>query len=223
MTKSMKTRKLELVRDTIYDTAMDLFARKGFNETTMEEIADASVVSLRTVFRYFPNKNDLFGFALNSYGDALVAALRSAPIDLSPLDLVRETALAGVNFAVSQPRLRLVMDITRRNHAARQAFATGLVEVEDRLADAFGASLKKSANRQFRPRMLAHLTQMGISLTLNSWVSGEFKEPSTAHRNVFAQLIRLCGDQASRPETKPGSSLRTKGRNALLEPEMAAR
>ena len=220
MTKSMQTRKLELVRDTIYDTAMGLFARKGFNEATMEEIADASGVSLRTVFRYFPTKNDLFGYALGSYGDALVAALGSAPAEMSGLELVREISFAGVNFATSQPRLRLVMDITRRNRPARQAFATGLVEIEDRLVEAFAAR-KKSANRQFQPRMLAFLTQMGVSLTVNSWVSGEFKEPSAAHRNVFAQLVRFCADDSSEPKAR--GSLRRNGKPASPESEMAAR
>jgi AcrR family transcriptional regulator len=218
MTKSMKTRKLELVRDTIYDTAMGLFARKGFNETTMEEIADASGVSLRTVFRYFPTKNDLFGYALGSYGDALVAALGSAPPDMSALELVRETTVAGVDFATSQPRLRLVMDITHRNRPARQAFATGLVDIQDRLADAFASRIKRSANREFQPRMLAFLTQMGISLTVNSWVAGEFKDPSAALRNVFVQLVRLCGGTVRvlkpNPETKIRGSLRKNG-NAL--------
>ena len=223
MTKSMKTRKLELVRDTIYDTAMGLFARKGFNETTMEEIADASGVSLRTVFRYFPTKNDLFGFALGSYGDVLVAAVGSAPPELQALELVRETSFAGVSFAASQPQLRLVMDITRRDLPSRQAFATGLVEIEDRLANAFASRMKGSTNRHFQPRMLAFLTQMAVSLALNSWVAGEFKEPSAAHRNVFAQLLRFCGCNAAYPESKARRSLRKNGKDASPEFEITAR
>jgi AcrR family transcriptional regulator len=188
----------------------------------MEEIADASGVSLRTVFRYFPTKNDLFGYALGSYGDALVSALSAASPDLSPLELVRETSLAGLSFAASQPRLRLVMDITRRNRPARQAFATGLVEIEDRLIEAFTGRFKKSAHREFQPRMLAFLTQMGVSLALNSWVAGDFKEPAAAHRNVFAQLIRLCEGNAVPPQIKVGGSLR-KSKNAARELETASR
>lgn len=214
MTTSMKTRKLELVRDTIYDTAIGLFARQGFNETTLEEIAAASGVSLRTVFRYFPIKNDLIGFALGSYRDALVAAIGSALPELSPMELVRETAFVGVNFAISQPRLRAVMDITRSNHAARQAFAIGLVEVEDRLVEAFALRMKRSAHRQVQPRMLAMLTQMGISLTLNSWIAGDFKEPATAHRNVFAQLVRFCEVNSSYSETKARGNFRKNGKDA---------
>jgi AcrR family transcriptional regulator len=217
VTKSMKTRKLELVRETIYDKAMELFAREGFNETTMEQIADASGVSLRTVFRYFPTKNDLFGYALGAYAEALIAAMSSAPPELAAFDLVRQTSLAGVNFAISQPRLRVVMDITRRNHAARQAFATGLVDVENRLAETFALRMKRAGEAGFQPRMLALLSQMAISLTLNSWIDGEFKDPSAAHRNVYSELLRLCLEESSHADPDPPARRRKRASAASLK------
>jgi len=42
MTKSLQSRKRQLVEDAIDDAAIDLFAKKGFDETTVEEVADAA-------------------------------------------------------------------------------------------------------------------------------------------------------------------------------------
>jgi hypothetical protein len=71
--------------------------------------------------------------------------------------------------------------------------------------------------------MLALLTQMGISLALNSWVAGEFKEPAAAHRNVFAQLVRFCEGDAVPAQMKVGGSLRKSSKNAAPELETATR
>jgi mycofactocin system transcriptional regulator len=40
-------------------TALELFARRGFEQTTLDEIAAAAGVSRRTLFRYYPSKNDM--------------------------------------------------------------------------------------------------------------------------------------------------------------------
>jgi AcrR family transcriptional regulator len=46
-------------RARIAETAVGVFTRQGFEETTMEEVAEAAGVSRRTVYRHFPAKDDL--------------------------------------------------------------------------------------------------------------------------------------------------------------------
>lgn len=47
-------------RTTISDVATGLFMRDGFEEVTVAQIAAAAEVSVKTVFNYFPSKEDLF-------------------------------------------------------------------------------------------------------------------------------------------------------------------
>ena len=53
---------------TILDAAENLFARKGYHTTSMEEIADLAAVSVGTVYFYFKNKEDLILQMLEKIG-----------------------------------------------------------------------------------------------------------------------------------------------------------
>jgi AcrR family transcriptional regulator len=56
----LRERKKREVRTRIADAALRLFAAKGFDQTTVAEVAVAANVSVKTVFNYFPAKEDLF-------------------------------------------------------------------------------------------------------------------------------------------------------------------
>lgn len=58
MPRLTERRQLE-TRNDLLNTALELFVANGFEETTMTQIAEAAGVSRRTVYRYFPSKDDL--------------------------------------------------------------------------------------------------------------------------------------------------------------------
>jgi AcrR family transcriptional regulator len=56
----LRERKKELTRQQISNTATGLFQERGFEQVTVAEVARAANVSTKTVFNYFPRKEDLY-------------------------------------------------------------------------------------------------------------------------------------------------------------------
>jgi AcrR family transcriptional regulator len=71
--------KKERTRLTIADVATGLFMRDGFEAVTVAQIAAAAEVSVKTVFNYFPSKEDLFFDRADDVVDALAAAIVDRP------------------------------------------------------------------------------------------------------------------------------------------------
>lgn len=104
MAKSLTTRKQEFVRDSIYDAAIDLFVRKGFLQTNVDDVAQAAGVSRRSFFRYFSTKDHVLAHNIMKYGDVLVSAIGASPAESSAFEVVHDAVIAGLRFATSDPR-----------------------------------------------------------------------------------------------------------------------
>jgi AcrR family transcriptional regulator len=91
----MRERKAQRSRERIVSEAMTLFAGSGYEQTTMEAIAEAADVSPSTLYRYFPSKDVivLASFTANTAKFAEVFALRVQEMSI-------ERALAEAIFAV---------------------------------------------------------------------------------------------------------------------------
>jgi AcrR family transcriptional regulator len=70
-----ETKKLRTRRE-IADAAMGLFLKKGFDHVTVADVAAAAGVSEKTIFNYFPTKEDLFFDRASEQEAALLAAVR---------------------------------------------------------------------------------------------------------------------------------------------------
>ena len=197
MTKSLQSRKRQLVRDAIYDAAIDLFAKRGFDETTVEEVAEAAGVSRRSFFRYFESKDDLLAQNTVKCGEIRRETVAWCPSGLSLLEVVRETVLAGVKFTEDQQHTHQIIEIAERSASARQAHQSRLMEVEDKLASAHAARMRGTSRDYLRPQLLAGMTLLILNVATASWYKGEHKDLHTAAKYGFLNLTRLFCDESA--------------------------
>src|SRR5438874_1373308 len=92
-TLGLRERKKERTRELIADTARRLFLDRGFEAVTVAEIARTSDVSEKTVFNYFPAKEDLFYSRLEAFEDEMLEAVRARERGESVLDAFRRFVL----------------------------------------------------------------------------------------------------------------------------------
>src|ERR1700704_1529247 len=93
----LRERKKQKTRDTIIKVALELFDERGFEHTTIAEIADAADVAPRTIFAYFPSKEDILFCNLPEVEQRLAQALRERPPGTPTLDVLRRFILESLN------------------------------------------------------------------------------------------------------------------------------
>jgi AcrR family transcriptional regulator len=77
----------------IAQAAMELYGRRGYDRTTVAEIAERAGVTERTFFRHFADKREVLFPAAGPLQDLMVTAVSGAPASAAPLDAV----MAGIN------------------------------------------------------------------------------------------------------------------------------
>jgi len=92
-------------REALEAAAWRLFERKGFDETTIEDITDAAGVSPRTFFRYFDSKEAVLFGDWRSDLDRATATFQSLPAGEHPLSMLREVMLSLVErYETERPK-----------------------------------------------------------------------------------------------------------------------
>jgi mycofactocin system transcriptional regulator len=99
-------------RQDVARAALELFARQGYDETTVDEIASAVGISRRTFFRYFDSKPDAvwgeFDAELRRLHDRLAEAPPTEPL----MDVLRRSVIATNRFGageLDELRIRMVL------------------------------------------------------------------------------------------------------------------
>jgi AcrR family transcriptional regulator len=205
---SLQNRKQQFVRDAIFDAAVETFAAKGFDGTTVEDVARAAGVSRASFFRYFSSKDDLLAQNVMKYGSALTEAIKACPQSSTPFQMMRETVLSIAHETGTHPRTRQVIDISLRSPSAMQAHASRLIEVEENVAIAFAEQRGDTSKDDLEPRLLAAMTVSAMNVGIMSWYRGEYPDLPAAVEQVFSRLSRIVTDQAVRKNPLSKSRLK---------------
>jgi AcrR family transcriptional regulator len=86
----LRERKKQQTRDTIARAGLQLFAERGYDQTTLAEIAEAANVSPRTIFSYFENKEDILFCEEARFLGQLRQMLDDRPEGTTTVDAIRE-------------------------------------------------------------------------------------------------------------------------------------
>ena len=139
---SLRERKKARTRQALVDAALRLFAERGFEATTVADIAEAADVSPRTFFTYFPAKEEvLFAGTQDRLKRVHVALAERAPGE-SFLDALRRAArdvLAQPTFQAEGQRTH--MQLVAANPALAARALQDLLAAEQEVAAAVAADL----------------------------------------------------------------------------------
>jgi AcrR family transcriptional regulator len=86
----LRERKKQQTRERIARVALRLFAERGYDETTLADIANAAEVAPRTIFAYFESKEDIVLCNEVSFLDTLKRKLDERPPGATTVDALRE-------------------------------------------------------------------------------------------------------------------------------------
>ena len=164
----LRERKKERTRAELTDAAFRLFEERGFDETTVEDIAEQVEVSPRTFFRYFDSKEDVVIGFFDDLGLELRGMVEARPPDEPPfralraalgslVDVYEERAdrvIAAKRLALETPAIRaLLLD----KHARWENWVT------DVLAERQGTDDDRG------PRLIAAVGLAAYSTAVGSW------------------------------------------------------
>lgn len=109
-------------RDKFIEVARQLFARKGVENTTMNDIASASDKGRRTIYTYFKSKREIFNAVIESETDQLLGKLRLIVAHpASPEEKLR---------AYIECRFETMKEIVSRNGSLRAGFFRDIRKVD---------------------------------------------------------------------------------------------
>ena len=158
----------------IQSEALRLFAEKGYDETTVEEIAFAAAISPRTFFRYFPSKEDV---VLWDEYDPLALDLLAARPDEEPpaqtLVAIMREALAGLQRRDPEGllvKVRLLTSVPELRARLMEQQATGAQLLAAQQAERRGQALDEIALR-----VVATALGGAAMVALDLWQTGDGK------------------------------------------------
>jgi AcrR family transcriptional regulator len=184
---TLREQKKARTREALADAALRLYAEQGFEQTTVDQIAEAAEVARRTFFRYFPSKEA----ALFPDRERRLAAFRDAlarrpgrpgrgghrggeaGVPDQGLEAIRQALLRlADDYVASRERVALQQRILAHTPALAAHDLELDREWEAAIAEALGDRPRAAAARRRRARLQAGAIMGAVRATLREWYAG---------------------------------------------------
>jgi AcrR family transcriptional regulator len=174
--QGLRERKKRQTRMDLARAAVRLFEERGYEATTVDDIAAAANVSRRTFFRYFRSKDEVFIVDPEGKLEAMHIALAEGPPDEPTLDALRRGALA-MTEAYWEPELtRSIVRVLEKEPAMMAAAMAYQVRWVDALAEELAVDMEVDGRFDPRPRILAHAAVVLMRSAVATWLQEESSE-----------------------------------------------
>jgi AcrR family transcriptional regulator len=127
--EGLRARKRRETTRRITDAGIRLFLDRGYEATTLDDIAAAAAISRRTFFHYFKSKDDILISLQSGMGTMIADAIRKAPLDKQPLAAVRD-AVIEVCAAVPPDDMLAIDRLMRSSETVQTRKQASYVEQE---------------------------------------------------------------------------------------------
>ncbi len=186
---SLQERKQELVRAELASAAWDLFGKKGYEATTVAEIAAAAGVSRRTFFRYYATKDDVVTETSDELAEAMLAAMAERPRDEPPLVAIKRALVPVLEpRLVRTARARTIIRLLRESRSLRRAMMERHALMEERLAAQLAERLGADPAKDSAPALLAFVARAMLDTAFNVWYDQGKKDVAALVDELFASL-----------------------------------
>ncbi|MGW3627941.1 TetR/AcrR family transcriptional regulator [Streptomyces sp. NPDC000880] len=176
----LRERKKQRTRDALVRAALELFTTKGYEQTTVDEIADAVEVSQRTFFRYFANKEEA-AFAVQQLAEShIISAVRERPAQEGPFEALRNAVLGAWDTIGEAIEAIIPLDLHMRSCQLIESTPALLAvhlrrstEVEEEIARLIADREGMDVNTDPRPRVAVAAFSGVMRVTGRLWGQGE--------------------------------------------------
>jgi AcrR family transcriptional regulator len=154
------------------EAAWGLFRDRGYDQTTVDEIAAAADVSPRTFFRYFATKEDVLFARLDEALAGLEVWLRARPASEPIWTALREAATAYAQaYDQDLVAARMIDEIVPSSPALMARFLQSFATIEA-IATQWAAARLAHSETDIRPRVIGATATAAARVAFEQWLSG---------------------------------------------------
>jgi AcrR family transcriptional regulator len=167
---SLRERNKARTREALVEAAFGLFEAKGYDHTTVDDIAAAADVSPRTFFRYFATKDDVIFGQFPDVTAELLATLEARPADEAAITSLRHAARVVAARELENPdATRLILRLVAETPSLGDTYVRLLSHLDAAIVDWAAKRLGTSAD-DLRPRLLAAAAMAARRAAVDTWL-----------------------------------------------------